>query len=912
MSQTSGNSLLLILAAIIGFIIYIGPSILIAIVIILVLWALIRIIGKSKTTQKSAATPPLSERSNPSTPLVQVASTKGDTPSDSGNTIYDNQMPIDTTNNCILSEDNSEELFPPEDHDSNNIPSTVPDAYIDVPYWAHMYVYSVKDLYYASAEQKKFYSFFRTEFLNGHLIDLKGNTNYAFILMFDLIKQAEKHLDISLLENQLDKLISICPKVEKYIHRNIQQLLKYKVYKEVANNTGPKVPYEWISIGSNISIKGKTLYRGGFYVGHYFKIPYNSGNDDTRETSEKIILGGIIAPNLDFTKGEWSDNEFSSYYDMNPIQRWHYLSWLSKEMQTREIPEALLLHYLWGLQIRLFIDPETSLSEKEEIVNLLISLNSEVDEKAYTKYHIHHILDHALSLYFPNESKKFNLPSGYYNLYADTCIIKAIKGKDVLDGETAYKLFTEIYSSDIPSVFEEHFKEHFLKKFRSLKIRAIASTYERMISLPIITYGNSSYIQENISYSISLYQTKSTLYDENRLYDRFREYNSAFRDYNKFTQAISDPLCPLGYFLLPKYIRDKEKHIFISLKQQITEILTDTQGLINGNDLLKIWGVLDLTDKTLPKKYLDNILEGLNQMGFGLIPNYQFGQKRLSYNETCVIYKLPKNESNYSHNSIHTIELFLKLLSIVIYGKEVSSADYEFIKSCIVSLNSPKEYYAYLYAYMLWIMQKKQAYDKKAKDEVCILPTDKKEAFINLLLKATCINGNIDTKRIDALKKILPTLDSAPDSVHTMLHHALTDEMGFATIEKKGDATEYSIRQPDIGESVIQLDKRKLDVFKQQTEQAQKLLSDIFVAEDEKVCQEAQAPHNDIIEILKKLLEKDTWGKADIQELCGPGIMIGNLLEQINDYSYSKIEDTVVEEEDDIIYVTTEYKEHLI
>ena len=912
MSQTSGNSLLIILAAIIGFIIYIGPYILIAIVIIIVLWGLIWLIGKSKTTHKSTATPPISEKSNSSSTLVQVANTKGDISSDSGNTMYDNHMPIDTTNNHVLSEDSSEELFCSEDHDSNNIPSTGLDSYIDVPYWAHMYVYSAKDLYYASAEQKKFYSFFRTEFLKGHLIDLKGNTNYAFILMFDLIKQAEKHLDISLLENQLDKLISICPKVEKYIHRNMQQLLKYKVYKEVANNKGPKVTCEWISIGSNISIKGKTLYRGGFYVGHYFKIPYNSENDDTRETSEKIILGGIIAPNLDFIKGEWSDDEFSSYYDMTPIQRWYYLSWLSNEMQTREIPEALLLHYLWGLQIRLFIDSETSLSEKEELVNLLISLNSEVDERAYIKYHIHHILDNALSLYFPNESKRFNLPSGYYNLYADTCIIKAIKGKDILDGETAYRLFTELYSSDIPPVFEEHVKEHFLKKFRSLKIRTLASAYERTISLPIITYGNSSYIHENINYRISLYQTKSTLYDENRLYDRFREYNSAFREYNKLTQAISDPLCPLGYFLLPKYIRDKEKHIFISLKQKIAGILTSTQGLINSNDLLKIWGVLDMTDKTLPKKYLDNILEGLNQMGFGLIPNYQFGHKRLSYNETCVIYKMQKNEDNYSYNSIHTVELFLKLLSIVLSGKEVSSADYEFIQSCIISLGSPKEYYAYLYAYMLWIMQKKQAYDKKTKDEVCILPTDIKEAFINLLLKATCINGNIDTKRIDALKKILPTLGSAPDSVHTMLHHALTDEMGFATIEKKGDATEYTIRQPDKGESVIQLDKRKLDIFKQQTDQAQKLLSDIFVAEDETVCQETQAAHNDILEILKKLLEKDTWGKTEIQELCGPGIMIGNLLEQINDYSYSKIEDTVVEEEDDIIYVTTEYKEHLI
>ena len=40
--------------------------------------------------------------------------------------------------------------------------------------------------------------------------------------------------------------------------------------------------------------------------------------------------------------------------------------------------------------------------------------------------------------------------------------------------------------------------------------------------------------------------------------------------------------------------------------------------------------------------------------------------------------------------------------------------------------------------------------------------------------------------------------------------------------------------------------------------------------------------------------------------------MIGNLLEQINDYAYSKIKDIVVEDDGDNIYVTTDYKEQLI
>jgi hypothetical protein len=69
---------------------------------------------------------------------------------------------------------------------------------------------------------------------------------------------------------------------------------------------------------------------------------------------------------------------------------------------------------------------------------------------------------------------------------------------------------------------------------------------------------------------------------------------------------------------------------------------------------------------------------------------------------------------------------------------------------------------------------------------------------------------------------------------------------------------------------------------------------------------------NNVMEALKELLKKDTWQREEVQNLFGSGVMIGNMLEQINDYAYSKVEDIVVEEDGDTIYVTTEYKEQLI
>ena len=90
------------------------------------------------------------------------------------------------------------------------------------------------------------------------------------------------------------------------------------------------------------------------------------------------------------------------------------------------------------------------------------------------------------------------------------------------------------------------------------------------------------------------------------------------------------------------------------------------------------------------------------------------------------------------------------------------------------------------------------------------------------------------------------------------------------------------------------------------------MLSDIFIEEEETHIPDSNSTNNVVLEALPKLLERETWQRAEVQELLGANVMLGNILEQINDYAYSKIEDIVVEEDGDTIYVTTEYKEQLI
>lgn len=140
----------------------------------------------------------------------------------------------------------------------------------------------------------------------------------------------------------------------------------------------------------------------------------------------------------------------------------------------------------------------------------------------------------------------------------------------------------------------------------------------------------------------------------------------------------------------------------------------------------------------------------------------------------------------------------------------------------------------------------------------------------------------------------------------------------LVAVEERGDAREYVISNPEpvaaakTKPAIVLLDQQKLNELRVQTALSQQMLSEIFVTEDEVQTAAGPQEYSHVIGVLQRLFEKPVWNRSEIQALCTSGTMVGNLLEQINDYSYSKIEDVVVEEIENEIYVTIEYKEYLL
>lgn len=97
---------------------------------------------------------------------------------------------------------------------------------MEPPYWKHTYIYSFDDLKYANTEQKRYYFLFKNMVLKGEYVDIQGNTNYPFILYFDLLNEYQSHRDIKLLDEQFKLLAEICPKTRSYSLRSLQEELR--------------------------------------------------------------------------------------------------------------------------------------------------------------------------------------------------------------------------------------------------------------------------------------------------------------------------------------------------------------------------------------------------------------------------------------------------------------------------------------------------------------------------------------------------------------------------------------------------------------------------------------------------------------------------------------------------------------
>jgi hypothetical protein len=101
---------------------------------------------------------------------------------------------------------------------------------VEVVDWPHQYIFSLNDLHQANREQQLFYKDFKNAFNNNVHYNLKGNYNYAFVLMFDLIGFFKSNSNSHTFFDTMLRVANYYPRLGPYIFPDL--ILKYKLIGE--------------------------------------------------------------------------------------------------------------------------------------------------------------------------------------------------------------------------------------------------------------------------------------------------------------------------------------------------------------------------------------------------------------------------------------------------------------------------------------------------------------------------------------------------------------------------------------------------------------------------------------------------------------------------------------------------------
>lgn len=390
-------------------------------------------------------------------------------------------------------------------------------------------------------------------------------------------------------------------------------------------------------------------------------------------------------------------------------------------------------------------------------------------------------------------------------------------------------------------------------------------------------------------------------------------------NHNEIYDSIKENSLTKGDELfLPYFVAINKYDKVLQFKKELSEkLICDNYYITSVNGLLQNLGYDKGNEKNLHKEDIYVIIKTLQIWGYGIAPNYEIDNKKFNFGDMCVIYNISKDVTcrNNENNSI--VIIFVKFASVILLANTIKQNDENFVYNIICKLEEKDSKRKHIMAYFKWLLVSKSKLDSKMGQMIEDEFNNKAELkalIVNDLIGLCCIEGILSTKRIEVAKKKLPLFGLDVSDIHSRIHRLITGEIEeFVTIENETGSDNYAITKHDDNEFYI--DEEKLKNIEKDTVESQSLLYEIFDDEESNNEKKEDVPivQNKHLDLLYILLTKESWNRQEVESLCVErNLIIGAALEWINDYSYEKVDDIVIEDNDDTIEVNTEYKKQLI
>ena len=657
---------------------------------------------------------------------------------------------------------------------------------------------------------------------------------------------------------------------------------------------------KWIKYGSIVEIQGLTLVLGNFYMdGGVIR------NDEI--TSSGAVLTGskhiqipYINPSLSVNKPtkKVKQKYFTMYEDISEEARYLYLSMLADNSISGSRSVYVFRYYFWGLIIRMFIDSETTNQDRLCILNGLVKyhkLTSKYIEffKPFIRYSII-----KYKFYDNIQINPSKIGVDIRDIKLETKIEELLDNGKAITSDDAFLLLYDIYGFFLP---QEYIKEA-KTVFSNIISKPLQTINEKISGLDYSEYESYHYKFRHYELDIPIRPNGNIIYDiKALLLDCYKNTELYFGDYHKYREFNNGEYCAGALlFVKSNKIRvSKSVSQLLALLEKIT--IDEGYAFIALKDLFKeIFGFKVNIQKILNSDTVLQVFSKLNSYGYSVVCGITDSYCFLEPNSQCVIFKSTPNYHLSNRNDIfNNVISFFRIAIFVIQEDGLFYGDDKKIESFLKSLSIDHDTIKEFMGIFWWMHKEIQPLRPNLINVINKLSKDLCHTIGEYIKPLAIVNNEISYDRLDQLKTILPYLGCGCKEL----------EKELIVVRNR-----YSIPNNNCARiNKVTLDANKIAILETSTKVSQNILSEIFVEEDSALGKVEGKPNDKIEKLISKLLEKAIWKKQEFYEICNSeNVLPGALMEKINEYTYDKCDDILLEEGDEEVYVNVDYKDLLM
>jgi tellurite resistance protein len=678
-----------------------------------------------------------------------------------------------------------------------------------------------------------------------------------------------------------------------------------------------KIPGKWTKSGESIEVKGKNINGGNFYYGGQLDSLDGYGTEASL-VDDSLNIEKAPSSFEDESLGYWP-----KFISLSPKGRGAYLNWLSSNRNDPDIPLGYIFIYFYGIERRIVVDSINKVVSDTEFKTLfdeVLRLKSIYGSSRSFLTYSTRLLE-IMCLLRPNVASHSELETSpprdsllfKYRLATIVSEAKPISG----DLALAWIRFYPEYNLKKPArrcayEFSEMFKRLYNKKYGNgivvkpnktrLKIEYFpASSSLRGLTFPQQDLPDPSNLKGPINKLIAIADECTAELDA---YSRYLAKPDTSRANIEAVLLLPDVLSDIGATLgLRKF------------KKWADEIISTKNGLVNFEEFW-IYTKSPLPAK-INKKEAELIQNLAQKAGYGIAPDTRYHHAKASLDGNLVLFTEGHGKYFEPSKAFNEIGMALRLGSMVAtIDSHIDQTELNLLKQLINQNTnlSPTEKRS-LHAYLIWRLNTPSNV-AGLKARLATLGVNEKAAVSRILVSVAMADGKIDPNEIKQLEKLYTLLDLDKTLVTGDIHE-------LSSIKGVTRSSSSQSEKTDSTTTPFLLDENILAIHESETEDVQSMLSAIFV-EHETASETAEADIDSTSEendaeidkqhysLFESLIRKEKWSRDEVEGLCRDlGLMVSGALETINDWSFEKVDASVLEEEGDEIYVDHEIVEEL-